>query len=69
MYSDNNIEHPLLQAHYSVSPRITGGAQATPHQFPYQVGLIIITSKGITFCGGSLISRTTVLTAAHCVEL
>ncbi|XP_065336462.1 brachyurin-like [Cloeon dipterum] len=45
--------------------RIVGGQQATRGQFPYQVALDIDNS---VFCGGSLISADTVLTAAHCVD-
>jgi trypsin len=43
--------------------RIIGGDYATEGQFPYQIGLYI---DGSGFCGGSLISADTVLTAAHC---
>ncbi|CAB3365334.1 Hypothetical predicted protein [Cloeon dipterum] len=45
--------------------KIIGGNIATPGQFPYQVGLFI---DGSGFCGGSLISDTVILTAAHCVD-
>lgn len=45
--------------------RIVGGSTATRNQFPYQVALIINNSG---FCGGSIISNTWVLTAAHCVD-
>ncbi|KAF4532015.1 hypothetical protein B566_EDAN014732 [Ephemera danica] len=45
--------------------RIIGGEYATVGQFPYQVALRI---DDAYFCGGSLISGDTVLTAAHCVR-
>jgi len=45
--------------------RIVGGSVAARNQFPYQVALIINNSG---FCGGSIISNTWVLTAAHCVD-
>lgn len=43
--------------------RIIGGQLASNGQFPYQVGL----SLNGAWCGGSLISSTVILTAAHCV--
>ncbi|KAG8235701.1 hypothetical protein J437_LFUL014045 [Ladona fulva] len=51
------------------SPYITHGNEATPHQFPWQVGLIMTLETGQqAFCGGSLISDEWVLTAGHCAK-
>merc|ERR1711997_1206250 len=44
--------------------RIVGGVEATPYQFPWQVGLFF---DGY-FCGGSIISSKHILTAAHCAD-
>ena len=50
---------------------IVGGVDARPGEFPHQVALL---TRGVAdrfdaqFCGGSLISPTAVLTAAHCIE-
>ncbi|XP_037721353.1 serine protease 1 [Drosophila subpulchrella] len=53
----------------SIEGRITGGVAASVGQFPYQVGLSLkISALSSGFCGGSLISSTYVLTAAHCTE-
>ncbi|CAG9772437.1 unnamed protein product [Ceutorhynchus assimilis] len=50
------------------SSRIAGGGwESEPHSRPYQVGLYVPTPTGTSFCGGSLIGPSTVLTAAHCV--
>lgn len=48
--------------------RIVGGFEATRHQFPYQVGLVLHLTSGNSFCGGSLVSKNYVMTAAHCLD-
>ncbi|KAF4517253.1 hypothetical protein B566_EDAN011637 [Ephemera danica] len=55
----NDTESPPAES------RIIGGSPATKHQFPYQVAII---TNDQAFCGGSLISSTAVLTAAHCTN-
>ncbi|KAM7348561.1 serine protease 1-like [Cochliomyia hominivorax] len=49
----------------AVEGRITNGKPAKPGQFPYQVGLLKNRSD---WCGGSLISDSWILTAAHCTN-
>ena len=53
--------------------RIVGGQPAAQHAWPWQVGLVSrqkTTSTNTTtpFCGGSLVSRAAVVTAAHCEQ-
>ncbi|XP_065604206.1 coagulation factor VII-like [Cyrtonyx montezumae] len=48
-------------------PRITGGTLCHRGQCPWQV--LIRDSRGIGFCGGSLINSRWVVTAAHCLDL
>jgi len=46
-----------------IEPYIVGGTEAQAHSWPWQVHLDIDNKY---FCGGSLISNTCVMTAAHC---
>jgi len=48
--------------------RIVGGVQAEENEYPWQVGLISRQSSSTPFCGGTLISNTEILTAAHCTQ-
>ncbi|KAI4504473.1 hypothetical protein M0802_000023 [Mischocyttarus mexicanus] len=53
-----------------LAPRITGGNDATPGQFPYQVSVQWGLEPLFSYrhvCGGSVISENFVLTAGHCV--
>merc|ERR1711915_949108 len=45
--------------------RIIGGVEAPPHEFPWQISL---RNLGSHICGGSIINKNQVITAAHCVE-
>ena len=52
------------------APEIVGGQEANPGEWPWQVALV---RKGDPaydgqFCGGSIIHRNWILTAAHCVD-
>ncbi|XP_044314038.1 serine protease 1-like [Drosophila rhopaloa] len=65
----SGIEHPRDRtALPSIEGRITNGKDAVADQFPYQVGLSFSSSKGSWWCGGSIISNSWVVTAAHCTD-
>jgi len=54
------------------SPEIVGGRPADPGEWPWQVALVFSDSDSLydgLNCGGSLIAREWVLTAAHCFDL
>ena len=54
-----------------ITPRIVGGTEARVHEFPWQASVEMREDADFRyypFCGGSLIAKRWVLTAAHCVE-
>lgn len=53
-----------VQAQSMIHPRVVGGTPVSSASAPWQVALFIGNN---TFCGGSLIASTWVLTAAHCL--
>merc|ERR1719244_1008275 len=48
--------------------KIVGGVETEQNEYPWQVGLLSSRFSSTPFCGGTLISNTEVLTAAHCTE-
>ena len=63
--NDTNFE-PITprSLKYFPQPRIVGGQNAENNQFPYQISLRF---NNYHICGGSIISKNYVITAAHCV--
>ncbi|MEU9335794.1 serine protease [Streptomyces sp. NPDC048290] len=57
----------LLAATPTPAPAIVGGEEASMHEFPWLIGIMLDQRPGV-FCGASLISDRLVLTAAHCVQ-
>ena len=49
----------------SDNPKVVGGQQAQPGEWPWQV---MLTRGSFPFCGGSLVHNQYVITAAHCVK-
>ena len=48
--------------------RIVGGVDAGKNEFPWQVRLQISTDGHDATCGGSILTRDSILTAAHCTS-
>ncbi|CAF4677139.1 unnamed protein product, partial [Rotaria magnacalcarata] len=45
-----------------------GGQDAAPHSYPWMVSLAKRSLNNLHLCGGVLLTRRHVLTAAHCME-
>ncbi len=48
--------------------RIMGGQDAVPHSYPWMVSLAKRSLNNLHICGGVLLTRLHVITAAHCLE-
>ncbi|MDO9105618.1 MAG: trypsin-like serine protease [Methylovulum sp.] len=61
---------PLMLTAQAADTNIVGGHDATPGQWPWVVSLSVknVFPYDGQFCGGTLISPTWVITAAHCMQ-
>lgn len=63
-----DLMRQMQRVNFRPGGRIVGGNEAERHQFPYKAGLVVHLASGNGFCGGALISKTYVMTAAHCIN-
>ncbi|XP_026816313.1 serine protease snake-like [Rhopalosiphum maidis] len=64
--TSNNQEYIKVKDCYDAITLITNGTEAKPKEFPHMALLGYNKKPGLWACGGSLISKNFVLTAAHC---
>ncbi|XP_015116460.1 chymotrypsin-1, partial [Diachasma alloeum] len=63
--------NPKFHSGASLSGRVVGGSEAPDYKYPYLVSLRRRYSSGqpdFHFCGGAILNKHWILTAAHCVE-
>merc|ERR1719318_2357717 len=58
-------KHQVTSPEEHAEGGIIGGEEAPLHEFPWQISLRAL---GVHICGGSIINRNQVITAAHCVK-
>lgn len=64
---DGTVYEKLAPKPNPRASRIVGGEEVVPHSHPYQAYLLLQLLLGTSACGGSVISHSVVLTAAHCL--
>jgi secreted trypsin-like serine protease len=64
----DNCEIECGLTFFEQNQKIVGGTVAVSHSWPSQAYVTICKGSSCYLCGGTLIDRTTVLTAAHCIE-
>ncbi|XP_076343519.1 clotting factor G beta subunit isoform X1 [Tachypleus tridentatus] len=65
----SRVRRGINEKHCGFRPvvtRIIGGGIATPHSWPWMVGIFKVNPHRF-LCGGSIINKVSVVTAAHCL--
>lgn len=67
--AENKIKCGQRSHSHTIVSRIINGQNSVPNSWPWHVGLFFKIFNGFSFfCGGSLISKKYVLSAAHCFD-
>lgn len=64
---DNVVVDLDVKENQNLVPRIVNGQAAAEDQFPHQALVFISKLRGTSQCGGTLLSASWVLCAAHCI--
>lgn len=64
-WEGRSVNVPMKEHNKFRTGRIVGGQEAARNQFAYQVAILSTTPEGVGLCGGSIITSTVILTAAH----
>jgi major membrane immunogen (membrane-anchored lipoprotein) len=65
-----NNDYPACGVRGNAANRIVNGVQAEKAEFPWQISMRVgnmYQSPGANFCGGSILNKRWILTAAHCI--
>ncbi|XP_048038412.1 elastase-1-like isoform X1 [Megalobrama amblycephala] len=63
------LAEPRYMEDQAIEERVVGGEVASPNSWPWQISLQYLSGGSYHHtCGGSLVRRNWVLTAAHCVD-
>lgn len=67
IYDNVVVDLDDLKENQSLVTRIVNGQAAAENQFPHQALVYISKLRGTSQCGGTLLSASWVLCAAHCI--
>ncbi|XP_039600572.1 coagulation factor X [Polypterus senegalus] len=63
---NGTVNEAFIEAVEDDGNRIVGGTDCKPGQCPWQA--LLVNEENLGFCGGTILSETIVLTAAHCMN-